>query len=456
MAYDFGTLYGQVARLDCGLSRRPALSVGNRVLQRKLNLAVACLLLGASAETVPDTCLVYVTTSRSTMSRAVASASTWNSNRSARVFYFFGKADQIQRIHVEAIMTQAGVLLDQLVFLPVPDTRPELKDLAIWTFAWEVHMRAHTSVRWFLRIDDDTFLFLPRLHGLLQSLDCHASRVFVGGTPNWIADSPKMALQPFSGKTVFEWGGRPLYIGGTPDPEFFREQRFGRAPLPYCTGGPGTLVSRAAVQLGRGFGSKCAASIANLEKIGCGIFVGNAASWIAKLRESGIGLGHGEAGSWVHRLVCLRAALRPGTGGFRRLPVARFRPYVDALFAYCLETQHSRLLRCQRIAWLTNTSSRKARILSVLEPDSANVGRVRGLVKYGLPAHLVSVHGIKLVEDSRALNKRYALAHDGVTWPPASAGQILVLETREHTPEQSGAQPAAHVCAGGGGRRSKE
>ncbi|KAJ1624281.1 hypothetical protein T492DRAFT_1048181 [Pavlovales sp. CCMP2436] len=401
----------------------------------RLARALVTLLVVGVQRACSESFLVYVKTSYSTLAGSSASTQTWNVGQSAQVFYFFGLLKKQMLREVLARMPSRR----QVVFLNVSDTRPELKDLAIWQFAYAQHCRApeYASIRYFLKLDDDTYTVLPRIAGLLNSdaLRAHAKIPFVGGTPFWIRSHP--ALDGRSAR--YQWAGSPLVQGGKISSQFIAESRTGREPLVYCQGGPGMLVSRPALELYHGFGEPCAKTIADVEAASCLPYRGRAREWLPADGEAGLGLGHGELGSWMHRIACLGTAQLPRKGPMRRRLKSGGdtwgpgRPYDDCFFGYCLERQHSPLLRCQAIAWTPDSSTHPRAGVSqwVFEVKWSKWLR-RPDRNTTFPAHLVTAHGLKSLAAMQSVHATLHAANSSDTddddgWLAHTHGRIVII-----------------------------
>mmetsp|Transcript_10967 Transcript_10967/g.28494 ORF Transcript_10967/g.28494 Transcript_10967/m.28494 type:complete len:366 (+) Transcript_10967:229-1326(+) len=344
-------------------------------------------------------------------------------------------------------MGEAGAPARQIIVLNASDRHAERKELAIWQYAYDEHVRGALSdelagVRWFLRVDDDTYVSAARIGGLLHELRCHAHAPFVGGTPYWMAGHPswpRIVINNRRGKRrAVTWGGQPLFDGygrRAIDSRFKSERSLAREPLVYCHGGPGMLVTRAALALGGGFGDKCIAAFESLERTGCGAYTGRVHEWIPREGEAGPRLGDGGTHSLLHRLMCRTAAQHPPLRSLSKppywKPLQEVRGIADVLFGFCLQQEHSAQLRCLRVA----CNSRAGKLADVFSAKShvkvrptADGGKL--VSGFHFPEDTVSVHGLHTAEQMELVHARHAAALTANREAEGSAmrGRVVVVD----------------------------
>lgn len=444
-----------MAPTTAGAPRRARVLLAGVVLCAQARPDRAALADAPSSAPIPSYRL-YVTTSLRTVESARASLETWNSPPSSRVFYMLGREARGQ---VESALAAAEP--SQLVFLAVGDQEPARKDLAIWGYAFANHYAAGTdraAPSWFGRVDDDCYVVVPRLEGLLAALpDGHAERV-VAGTLFWIPGAPghnrhTRALDWTGHKVSFDDRGRALPWPG-------RQVRFavGRGEiLYYPAGGVGTLVSSVALAHARGFEPACARTYARLNATGCPAHA--VAGWkrdgFAETPGSGM-LGHGEEGSFLHRLMCLsrykslprvRSAAnrtRPGRAlrrstGPKPPPDEKLRGrFTDAFFGYCVQQLHG--LRTRHVGWLPRSSKLQYDLL--LQGGQKRVLRAkqRDAAPDTLPPWMVALHGIKGAHEMRAAHRAFVRALSGANGTEQLGNRSLLGTAR---PSERGAAEEA-------------
>lgn len=396
---------------------------------------------------------VYVTSSERSVERVTTSVETWNAERSPRVFYMFGKSANPETI--TRTLDSARVPAAQVVFLNADDNRVDKKDLHIWQYAWDTHGRGNATVKWFTRVDDDTYLVLPRLHGLLHALHCEGEEPFVGGMPFWLAAAP--FRNPLDPRGRLSWVGNRLFAGQRllVHRAFDAERKAKRPPLVFCAGGPGILVSRAAMESTAGFSEPCLRAIHNIEAAGCLSFVGKGADWAAH-KDVVKDLGRGEVGSYLHRIACLPQALGRGRGPPQSaLNAGHLRLYSDAILSYCFEHEHNRRLSCQLIACAP--SAKRGSDLLNWPLHQGGAKQFKAGRKTRFPPHLVGVHGVRDRAIHMRVHKSYVEARGPpaaeLKWPQGMAGGIVVVAppsvngTRGADADLRQSQPKRDACA---------
>ena len=260
---------------------------------------------------------LYITCSVRTLAASVSSTSTWNERNSPAVVYLFGDRPRNgargARARAGAWSTAYAALPPHalrsypIALLDVDDKAIIEKDMAIWRHAYRRHVApsadgsgvarllngadplgsAGAVVRWFVRVDDDAYVMLPRLEALLDELgrriavggahrrgadgaEGARARALLGGTLMWIPARPAYDAR----RGVFEWVGLKMQVDarerGRPTLARNWRRALGRGEiLTYCAGGPGTVLSREALSLTRGFEGTCAERLRELRAAGC-------------------------------------------------------------------------------------------------------------------------------------------------------------------------------------------